>query len=622
MKHRLWFAAAFLVVFIAQCSAAELWLGPYLQDVRGDRAAVLWATRGGPGAGLVRFTVGQVTREVASVYAAHAPSETNLPETLYLHRADLTGLSAGTSYGYKVFVDGVEVAADRSLQFRTPGGTQPIRFLVFGDTGDAGAGQELVAHRLEQESGDFLLHVGDIAYYEGTFPQFQDTFFGIYDKLLSRLPFFATPGNHDAPGGAAAYRTFFQPNQDGVPRDSRGLYYSFDWGNIHFAVLDSNDSLANAIAGTGAMLNWLENDLRQTQQTWRVVAVHHTPYPTTPYKLDDPICKLVLDRLTPILERHAVHLVLSGHEHIYQRTLAKQQGFSATVPGTVYVTTGGGGSQYYDPGKAAFVAASAAGPHFLRITVAASDMRVEAVTPDGRVLDDWSISAAPMLADLPVRDAASFGGAVAPGGLVSLFGWNLAPAELRAGHFPLAAEIGGVRLAIDGRPMPILYAGRTQVNALMPSAALGPSTVDLRTPEGTARAVLNVAALAPAVFTVTANGVATAAAIHVDGRLVTATAPALRGEWISVFATGLGKVLGSLADGAAAPLAPLFETATPVRATLGGTLVESSAAVLAPGYVGLYQINVRIPVTSATGTLGLQLGSGGATSVAVPLLVQ
>lgn len=571
--------------------AAELYWGPYLQDVRPGRATVLWTTTGWAASGAVRYFSSAGPIDVPSTAAALPATVTGLEQDIWLHRAQLVALEPATTYRYVVRLDGATVAEDPTQRFTTAG-PAPFRFLAVGDTGDNGSGQRQLAQTLLRESAAFLLHTGDIAYWDGTFDQFRQAYFGIYDTLLRRMAVFPTLGNHDALADALAYRTLFAPPQDGVPLSARNRYYSFNWANAHFTVLDSNQPLTP----NSPMLAWLEQDLRETKQTWRIVAIHHPPFPSTPYKRDDPICKEVLNLLAPVFERYGVHLVLSGHEHIYQRTQPRRDGdWMPQGPGAVYITTGGGGSQFYEAGAEPFLSASASGPHFLRITITESTLQGEAVNLAGEPFDQWQLSAAPQLVPDAVRDAASFGKQLAPGGLVSILGWNLDNATVRDAN----------------RSWPVLYSGRTQLNAQVPFETQDRATLAITSRHGAATATVPVGISAPNIFLIADAGRQTAAAIHLDGRLVSKRNPASPGEWISVYATGLGRVNGQIATGAPAPVTPLLETLSPVQAHLDGRAMDVSAACLAPGFVGLYQINIRVPGGLPPGTYPLQLRTGG-----------
>ena len=582
---------AFFCFTLKTTLAAELFWGPYLQDIRTSRATILWATTGGAGSGAVTYFASAGPLVASSIATALPATVTGLDQDIWLHRAQSIDLEPATTYRYVVRVDGAAVADDPAQRFTTSGAA-PFRFLVIGDTGDNGSGQRQLAQSLSRESAAFLLHAGDIAYWEGTFDQYRLAYFGIYDALLKRMAVFPTLGNHDALGDAFAYRSLFAPPQEGLPNSAQNRYYSFNWANAHFTVLDSNQLLTP----THPMLMWLEQDLRETTQTWRIVAIHHPPFPSTPYKRDDPVCKEVRNVLAPVFERYCVHLVFSGLEHFYQRTQARRDGsWMPQGPGSVYITTGGGGSQFYESGAESFLSASASGPHFLRITVTDSTLQGEAVNLAGESFDKWQLSAAPQLVPDSVRDAASFGKQLAPGGLVSILGWNLENATVRD----------------SDRSWPVLYSGRTQINAQIPFETQDRATIAITSRRGVASATVPVGLSSPNIFLIADAGRQTAAAIHLDGRLVSNRNPASPNEWISVYATGLGRVSGQIATGAPAPVAPLLETLAAVEAKLDGRVVAVSAACLAPGFVGLYQINIQIPNGLTAGSYTLQLRAGG-----------
>ena len=605
-------------------TAASLWFGPYLQDVRSDRATVVWGAHGS-GSGQVRVLGVDVDLTVNSVVTEFPPERTGLGEALYLHHAMVTGLKAGTEYRYTLLLNGAELSPTAMNRLTTPG-TPIQRMLVLGDSGDGDTLQHDLAAYLEREDASVLLHLGDMAYWEGTFPQFIDAFFGVYANLLPRMALFTTPGNHDYEQDAFPYRTLFAPPVEGVPVEGHRRYYSFDWGSVHFAVLDTNTPLEQAIEGRGRMLSWLDRDLRTTEQPLRVVLLHHTPFPTSAEKVDDPVSAMVRLHVTPLLERAAVHLVLGGHEHLYQRTMPRRDGvFSTAEPGTVYVTSAGAGSQHYEPGSSSFALKAFSALHALRLGARDQNLRIEAFGVGGAVLDSVELSALPELGAKAVVNAASYDTALAPGALISIFGWNLGMTEASARAFPLPIELGGAKVALGATSLRLTFGSRTQINALLP-LDLAPSASDqeltLTTKVGASRVPIRVQPAAPGVFSVQSGSAMVAAALHRDGRLVTESYPASVGEWLAVYGTGLGRVAGSLTAGEAAPSFPLLETVLPVRAFVGGRPADVAIACLAPGLAGVYQVNLRVPAGLNPGPLSLTWVAGDVFSLPVSLPVQ
>ena len=113
------------------------------------------------------------------------------------------------------------------------------------------------------------------------------------------------------------------------------------------------------------MLRWLENDLRTTRQFWRIVYFHYPPY-ATGVNVNDPQSLLVRQHMVPIFENNGVQLVLSGHEHSYQRSVPiRRSNMVASGVGTSYFTTGGGGAILYPVPDKSLVASKKSAYHYL-----------------------------------------------------------------------------------------------------------------------------------------------------------------------------------------------------------------------------------------------------------------
>lgn len=347
---------------------------------------------------------------------------------------------------------------------------------------------------------------------------------------------------------------------------------------------------------------------------------HHPPFPTTPEKLEDALCAMMAKYVTPILERNGVQLLLAGHEHIYQRTKSRRsQSFVGDPAGTVYVTTGGGGSQFYPPGEAVFVSASSGGSHYLRVDVDRLRLKIEAVDVDGAVKDTWSLSSAPMMVEPALFNAATFSGSYAPGGLVSLFGWNLSAGEMMAEGPTLPRDLGGTKLSVAGNEVALIYASPTQVNALLPYDIAGASKLVAKTGLGEISAAFEIQAVAPALFSRKSSGREIVAALHSDGSLIDENRPAVAGEWIVVFGTGLGKMRDAPVYGQPARVVPLANAEGVVSATVDGQIADVYFAGLAPGYWGLNQVNLRVPTVSGRKMLRVFVGGVGSNAIELPV---
>src|SRR5947208_2898823 len=151
-------------------------------------------------------------------------------------------------------------------------------------------------------------------------------------------------------------------------------YYSFDVGNAHIVVLNSNE---RTVPGS-LQYTFLDHDLASTSARWKLVFFHHTIYSSGTTHGSNLVIRA---NLVPLFDAHAVDMVLMGHEHHYERTLplpANQ--VVAPGAGTVYVTTGGGGKNLYPFGRLSpFTAHAESVHHFVRIAVD-GDSLTEALT--------------------------------------------------------------------------------------------------------------------------------------------------------------------------------------------------------------------------------------------------
>ncbi|HXS95718.1 MAG TPA: hypothetical protein VN736_14035 [Candidatus Limnocylindrales bacterium] len=198
-----------------------------------------------------------------------------------------------------------------------------------------------------------------------------------------------------------------------------------------------------------------------------------------------------------------------------------------------------------------------------------------------------------------IVNAASFTTAIAPGGIISIFGQGLA-----GGEIPTAVDV-------DGAAGQVFVASSFQVNALVPqSVEPGTHTVRVQSGLGTAQQTIVVTPVAPAIFLVGSSG----AVVNQDGNLNAAANPVSRGQYLTIYATGLGAVTAR---------GGLSVAATPVTVTIGSLDVAAAFAGSAPGYPGLYQVNVQIPTGIAPGVgIPLTLKQGVSTSNAVPISIQ
>ncbi len=171
--------------------------------------------------------------------------------------------------------------------------------------------------------------------------------------------------------------------------------------------------------------------------------------------------------------------------------------------------------------------------------------------------------------------------------------------------------LGGVQVSINGTTAPVYSVTPTQISAVVPYAVTG-STANIVVTVGATKSnpvSVPLAPTAPGIFTISNNGLGDGAILHADYSVVSQANPALAGETVQVFLTGLGAVSPGVQDGAAAPgKAPFAQVVAPLNVYVGGLPAASiQFKGLAPGLAGLYQVNVQIPANLGPGPQSLAM---------------
>jgi 3',5'-cyclic AMP phosphodiesterase CpdA len=225
------------------------------------------------------------------------------------------------------------------------------------------------------ETPDFVLHTGDLVA-DGNDSSLWPVFFDIERDVLRHTAFFPSPGNHER--NADYFREIFQEDKP---------YYSFNWGNAHFIVMNSD--IANAAAtprGKDAFWTeqtlWLEDDLEAHKAAdYRFLIAHHPPFTAvTRRQGENPH----MTALVPMFEKYHVSAAFFGHDHNYQHYLKN---------GIHYVVTGWGGAPLYDVDKPAeeITVKVAKTDNFVTVKVDGKSAHVEAIAVDGTKLDQIEI---------------------------------------------------------------------------------------------------------------------------------------------------------------------------------------------------------------------------------------
>ena len=351
--------------------------GPQLAQVTTTTAVVAWRSDAAE-IGTLEFGVAPA---LDRTIAGTAPGRE--------HVFTLTGLAPGTRYAYRVSLGDKVVSAGHEFTTASDDPSAPLRVVVIGDSGDGGPEQYAIAARIAEAAPDLLLHTGDVIYPAGEERDLREKYFEPYRGLVDRIPFYIVLGNHDADT---------QPNPpvlDAVHMPVNGAdgserYYSFDRGPVHFVGIDTTFARRHS----PTQRSWLEQDLAATQQRWTIVFCHHPPY--SPRRDEVAVRGIFSDAF----ERNDVDLVLTGHDHIYARSLPLKDGVALAgagpdyvdPPGPIYVITGGGGKDLYQTGDSPLFPVAVSLHHLVRIDIAGDTLTLTAVDMAGAVVDRISIT--------------------------------------------------------------------------------------------------------------------------------------------------------------------------------------------------------------------------------------
>jgi predicted MPP superfamily phosphohydrolase len=362
-----------------------------------------------------------------ATYGRHAPIASSWRPTGNEGRrrrnyaATLTRLALGTQYRYRLR-QGTLVIAEGFFTTRKPRGV-PVRIVSFGDNSSGDLGQRAIAYQVYKARPDLVLNTGDNVYASGLDNEYERFFFPVYNAesagprigapLVSTVPFYTVIANHDVEGktgngrplvdftaspDSLAYFTAMHMPLTGPPeppqsppitgsavafaqfRDCAGSRYPaqanywFDVGDARVLCLDANTYVDPTDPGWA---RFIRSAFDKTDARWLLVAFHHGPFNIGNEHYKEQHMRVH----APLFEQLGVDVVLSGHEHSYQRTrplrfrpagpgraAAVDDDIDRRVPGTfivdrrfdgqtattalgvIYIVTGAGGADLYDPG--------------------------------------------------------------------------------------------------------------------------------------------------------------------------------------------------------------------------------------------------------------------------------
>ncbi|HUV42513.1 MAG TPA: metallophosphoesterase [Patescibacteria group bacterium] len=239
----------------------------------------------------------------------------------------------------------------------------------------------------------FYLHLGDMVEKPTTFAWGE--FFNIEKPLINNKPIYPTIGNHERYHEDKSYFNRFRSfsHLKSLLTDSNKPWYSFDYGDAHFISLridyDNYNPSGEACKPGSPEYQWLENDLKNTSKPWKIVFFHVTIYSSQ----SSAETRQVRSYLHPLFKKYGVQLVLSGHNHFYERVVAD---------GITYITAGGGNNVRAIPTPIPQSKKLVERNHVVKITINNDTLKGTAIStqsigknwqkPGGQTLDTFSLT--------------------------------------------------------------------------------------------------------------------------------------------------------------------------------------------------------------------------------------
>lgn len=298
-----------------------------------------------------------------------------------MHEVHLCGLEPDTVYRYQVG-GGETWSPERRFRTAPDVVADPSASVVLAVLGDSRGGQEMAADSMRRIMAsvqpDAFLFTGDVVT-DGRLQGEWDVLFEAGEEIMARVPVIYTHGNHE--NNAAAYYA-----QVALPGNEQ--WFGVDLGPVHLSVL--NDTPVDSGAIIAAERTFLTSDLAShATAPWRIVMHHRSIWSNGG---GHGSSATLLGAWGPIIDEAGVDLVLSGHDHIYERS-RPMFGSEVVAPGkgTIYLVSGGAGAPLYASGSGPSTAVHASTRNYVILEARAGRLDVRAYrAADGSLLDSFS----------------------------------------------------------------------------------------------------------------------------------------------------------------------------------------------------------------------------------------
>jgi len=290
----------------------------------------------------------------------------------------IENLTTNSKYYYQVSIDG-KPAFIGSFRTGATGTAKKVSFYMYGDTRSDPHSHDMVAKAVMDEiakdptSATFIVSSGDLVSNGESESKWDSEFFDAkytnLTNMFANLPYIVSLGNH-AGNGKLFAKYFPYPMYQ-----SNRYYYSFDYGPVHFVIVDQ---FTNYSKGS-TQYNWIKNDLASSTKNWKIILLHMPGWSAGGHSNNKDVQNII----QPLCKQYGVSIVVAGHNHYYAR---------AVVDGVQHITTGGGGAPLYDPkSKQPNIVKYDKSYHFIKITVENNKLYFKAIRANGSIIENGTI---------------------------------------------------------------------------------------------------------------------------------------------------------------------------------------------------------------------------------------
>lgn len=386
-------------------------------------------------------------KKISFKYKKFKYHEKEVTNTYHQYEFFINGLKSNKKYYYEIFDNDKNIYDLKNEAYiKTYPQSNEFKKLRFWVLGDSGTGTRvppavrdgmLYYVKKTKHDLDMIMHVGDMAYPNGTNQEFSNNFFNPYRKIINRVACWPTLGNHEGRSSHSvthAFTNFFskntgpyydsyilpQKNELGGFPSRTEAYYSFDFGPIHFISLNSHNLNRKQ---SGYMAGWLHQDLKKitnkkvkNNYKWLIAFWHHPPYTKGTHDSDKEKREIEMrENIIPILENYGVDLVFTGHSHIYERSMLIDKAYETPTvannrvlsdndnyykksnglkphEGTVQVVVGNSGSYIAQLfGHSPVMLKTIVKPGSVIVDIENNKLTSVLIDPSGRILDKFEI---------------------------------------------------------------------------------------------------------------------------------------------------------------------------------------------------------------------------------------